>query len=74
MWWSAVIFAVLASLFGLSAVAMEGSSLQAPAYVAFAFSLGMFMVCLVFGALKERGRIVNQASDTGVQQRDTGHA
>lgn len=74
MWWFAVIFAVLASLLGLTAVAMEPSTLQGAVYIGFAFMLGMFLVCLVFGALKERGRLVNQASDTGVQQRHTGHA
>jgi len=74
MWWLAVMFAIVASLLGLSAVALEDSAWKGAAYIGFAFSLGMFMVCLVFGALKERGRIVNQAADTGVQQRHTGHA
>lgn len=74
MWWFAVIFAVLASMLGLAAVAMEQATLQGAAFIGFAFSLGMFMICLVFGAMKERGRLINQASDTGVQQRHTGHA
>lgn len=74
MWWTAVILVVLAWLLALVAVALEDPTWQGAAFLGFAFSLALFMLCLVFGALKERGRLINQASDTGVQQRDTGHA
>ena len=75
MWWFAVILAVLASFFGISALVMEDMGVwRDAAYIGFAFTMALFLINVVFGAMKERGRMINQAADTGVQQRHTGHA